>query len=262
MVAIVALLLTGSASAGLWIAQGGDEAVTIGGFPIIIQQLQDDYQHIIGKIDVLNDNVNYRIVINELNELCFQYSSNNAVSDVCSSVTLSNNTLYNFGVVNAYEGSNAGRVLIYLNGSLVANESFIGARDTNTNPLTLGRTSAGTGQYIGMMDNIRLYNKALAGTNIAAELARSYAEEGTMLTYDFENTNAAIAFDTHLGAWDSEYAIVMANGSYDSSEQCVLYQGSGDAYIQNNLVRLIINNAVLIAALMLFVGLAAWWVWS
>ena len=149
-----------------------------------------------------------------------------------------------------YVGTNAtqdgGNVLIYINNSLVANETYEGTKDTNTNILTIGQPADGTGQFTGELDNLRIYNKALNSTQIVSEMANDYPEEAPRFTYDFNFGSNTTAYDTHLEKWVSDWGILMFNGDYDNSTQCVTYDSPGETYIDNYLIRLILDNILLL----------------
>jgi hypothetical protein len=79
---------------------------------------------------------------------------------------LSPGTWYHGAVT--YDGAN---ILLYLNGSEVGRAATTGLLDTDpTVPAQLGRNTGGSlaNQWDGLLDDVRLYNRALSAAEIAA----------------------------------------------------------------------------------------------
>lgn len=214
-------------------------------------------QYIIGKANVTAGDVNYIVLIDTSNHLCFQYTSSGVLDTICGGTYLMNNTQYTFGVTTQEVGNDT-QILIYLNGSLDANSTMIGPPDTSTNPITMAETYAGGDQFYGVLDNIRIYNKALNSTEIASELGEAYAKELPRFAYDFEFGSNETAYDTHLADWSGSTSIIMTSGDYDSSVQCISVETAGHLYFQDPLIRLIIDNLLVLVGVGILAMLMIW----
>jgi len=249
------LIAGGSASA--WIAYGGDGRVTIGFSRSSAQPLfSDECQQIVGKGWV--NNIEYRVSINRDDKLCFVATSSGQEQEVCGNTTLQNGDWYRFGVATQKLG-NQTNVTIYLNGSIDGSGLVADEFDTNNNKLAIGRNEGGTAQYVGLIDNIRIYNKYLNLTEVESELSQKYAEKLPKFAYDFNLRSNTTAYDTHLSKWAGDWGIIMRTGDYDNSTQCVKYNVPGSAYVDDPIIRTILDNLVIFAALGIIVilGLVA-----
>ncbi|MBW8034414.1 MAG: T9SS type A sorting domain-containing protein, partial [Planctomycetes bacterium] len=70
-----------------------------------------------------------------------------------------------------YDGS---QMAIYINGSLDTSEAFTGSIDTTSNDVYIGQYTSGGNNFDGLIDDIRIYSRALS----AAEIEALYYEDG------------------------------------------------------------------------------------
>jgi hypothetical protein len=80
---------------------------------------------------------------------------------------------YNNGIwhqaVGVWDGSN---LYIYIDGSLINSVAFSGSITTNADNVQLGRSTTisfpSSDQFLGLIDDVRIYNSALSATEIQA----------------------------------------------------------------------------------------------
>jgi hypothetical protein len=134
-----------------------------------------------------------------------------------------------------YDGST---LRLYLNGNQVSSGSRTGTIATSTNPLQIGGDSI-FGQYFrGLIDDVRVYNRALSAAEVQQDMNTPVATApttiaGLVAAYSFNEGSGATAADvsgngntgTIVGAtWTSE-------GQYDAA---LSFDGAGDMVVVNS----------------------------
>jgi hypothetical protein len=63
-------------------------------------------------------------------------------------------------------------IRLYVNGSLAASTATTGGVTTSTGPLRIGGNSVWGEYFAGLIDDVRVYNRALSAVEIGADMSR------------------------------------------------------------------------------------------
>lgn len=249
------LLFSSHAFAFVTIAEGGDGGVTISGDTINLVLWDDSSETIFAKADLQTPAINFRVLRSNVDTICIEYSVLGTRQEECGSTAVNAGDWMHYGVVF---NSTANTIQLYLNGSLEFNRGLAGNPDTTSQPITMARNTASVIQYYGAVDRARAYPQALNQTQIQADMVSKYQQTPAQYSWDFDLPSLTTAFDNHFADWNANWGAVMANSDYDDSIQCVTYDAPGDNYFESNLIRLILDNLLVLAALgiLVFIGVA------
>ena len=78
-------------------------------------------------------------------------------------------------LTETYDGST---LRLYVNGTQVASIAHTGTTATSTNPLQIGGDSLYGQYFAGLIDEVRVYNRALTATQVQADQATSINPSG------------------------------------------------------------------------------------
>jgi len=99
-------------------------------------------------------------------------------------------------IIGTYDGS---RVRIYMNGiEQTIGRDVIGSIDITTNPLTIGCYSSGTCHFNGIIDEVRIYNRALS----AEEVRYHYNHGGPVASWNFDEGSGTVVHDSSENGFD------------------------------------------------------------
>ncbi len=147
-----------------------------------------------------------------------------SVSDVITSKT------WNFmAAVN-----NGNRVKLYVNGVEVLDQANTWTPQSSSNSLRIGDTSAANEIFNGLIDEVRIYNKALSPQEISEDMNSAYPIYRPVASYSFEKIVDNKAWDTHN----------VVKGKYGAA---ISFDGTDD-YITANGAGLSVTNAITVEA--------------
>jgi len=162
----------------------------------------DSYDAIVSKWDHLTGNREYQIDIGTFstNRISWMISSNGYdCTPLTSSTTISDDIWYH--IVGTYNGS---RMILYVNGMEENSTSYSNGINGGNSQLRIGHSYDGTSGYYfnGIIDEVKIYNRALSAEEIWAEYTRSLIaiqtqtvtlESGasTTLTFNWNTTGFA-----------------------------------------------------------------------
>jgi hypothetical protein len=95
----------------------------------------------------------------------FELSIGNTRTTVTGSDAVGTNTWTH--VAGTYDGSN---MKVYVNGQLKGTRAVTGAINTNTMPIYIGQNGNTDGFFAGKLDEVRIYNRALSGSEIQSAM--------------------------------------------------------------------------------------------
>ena len=246
LVIALMLLLSSQAFAFVYLAEGGDGAVTIDANSLTGTLWSDTDRTLFSKADLLTPLINFRVIINSNDHICIQYTRWGIDHTECGNAVINPDEWLHYAVVF---NTTSNEIKIYLNGTLNMTASLYAPVDDTPSQITMGRNANSAIQYYGLVDRARAYPEALNQTMIAADMGNMYQQDPAHYSWDFDLPSNSTAYDTHLEHWNTLAGIVMATGDYDDSVQCITYDAPGDEYFQNPLIRLILDNLLLLAAL-------------
>ena len=111
-------------------------------------------------------------------------------------------------VAGVYDGS---KMFLYVNGTLLALRSLPDALPQNTNPLIIGNSEAGGDTYVGILDEIRIWNRPLNACEInARKTSEINATFDNLVAYyrfnqgliNVPNTDQTVLYDTSANQLD------------------------------------------------------------
>src|SRR5262249_22250503 len=74
---------------------------------------------------------------------------------------------------------NGSRVRLYVNGTLVRSIAVTGSMPNSSNPLRIGGDSVWGEYFNGLIDEVRIYNRALSATEIQSDMATPVGSTGS-----------------------------------------------------------------------------------
>ena len=247
------LLLSSQAFAFVYIAEGGDGGVTINANGLESTLWSDTSETIFAKADLVTPLINYRVLRNDANLMCIEYTHDGIREEECGTTVVDPNDWVHYGVV--FDTNNS-RIYMYLNGSFEFNNSLLGVPDTTSSPTMMARNSDSKIQYYGTVDRARIYGETLNQTQIQADMANFYQQDPAQYSWDFDLPSLTTAYDNHLAKWNPNWGTVMFNGDYDDSVQCIKYDAPRDQYFDSPITRMILDNLILLAALGILIFIA------
>ncbi len=132
------------------------------------------------------------------------YVDKGGVKYYTPTISLATNVWYHaFGV---YDGSN---INLYLNGAFVGQTAVSNLNIGNATNLRIGSGGGGSDAFDGLIDDVRVYNRALS----AAEIAALYAQNETKVN---ASTNSKMT-DGLVGLWSFDGSDVSGSTNYDKS---------------------------------------------
>lgn len=120
-----------------------------------------------------------------------------ASSPVATYLTTGQNGVWSH-IVGTYDGVT---VRLYFNGTEVDNKAWAGGTNQNTNPVGIGGiNTVGTQEFLGVIDEVRVYNRTLSPTEVSDRYnggtgLYGYAETGLVAGWHLDESSGTIAAD-------------------------------------------------------------------
>jgi hypothetical protein len=134
-------------------------------------------------------------------------------------------------VAGTYDGST---LRIYINGVLSASVARTGAIDPSTYALTIGADTMHGSYYGGLIDEVRIYNRALSATEVQTDMNTPISAGAKSIPPPWNNTDIGTVGATGTAALSNSVFTVTGAGSFSSTSdsfQFVYQPLSGDGEI-------------------------------